>query len=186
MCWYVPPEHWSGLILFVDQLPLGRDMCPQELVDAARDGLSEDGRIVEQQPDILIVVEEGGLDEDGGHIGTPQDAEVVALFDAAVIIAVIDGLQAGDELVLDAGRECSGFARDLVAVSLGSSSAARIDVDADEEIRRPAIGGVDDTGPAGRFAAKVMALQQLHHRIRIRSFDRHRRAPAARARAARR
>jgi hypothetical protein len=56
----------------------------------------------------------------------------VALLDAAVIIAVVDGLQAGDELVLDAGRECPGFARDLVAVGLGASSAARVDVDAEE------------------------------------------------------
>ena len=110
----------------------------------------------------VVAVDEAGLDENGRHGGAAQDAEVVALLDAAVVIAVVNALQTGDELVLDAGRECSGFARDLVAVSLGSSSAARIDVDADEEIRRPAIGGVDDTGPAGRFAAKVMALQQLH------------------------
>lgn len=44
---YISPEHWSGLILFVDQLSLGRDMCPEELVDAARDGLAKDGGVVE-------------------------------------------------------------------------------------------------------------------------------------------
>ena len=110
----------------------------------------------------IVAVDEASLDKDGRHISLAQDTEVVALLDAAVVIAVVNALQTGDELVLDAGRECSGFARDLVAVGLGASSAARIDVDADEEIRRPAIGGVDDTGPAGRFAAKVMALQQLH------------------------
>lgn len=94
MCRYISPEHWSGLFLFVDQLPFWRDMRPQELVDAARDGLSEDGGIVEQQSDILVVVEEGGLDEDGGHGRAPQHGEVGVDLDAAVgesLVEAADG-----------------------------------------------------------------------------------------------
>ena len=91
---YISPEHRGGLILFVDQLPLGRDMCPEELVDAACDGLSEDGGVVNQQPDILVVVEEGGLDEDGGHGRAPQHGEVGIDLDAAVgegLVETADG-----------------------------------------------------------------------------------------------
>lgn len=102
---YIPPEHWSGLILFVDQLPLGRDMCPEELVDATRDGLAEDGGVVEQQPDVLIVVEEGGLDEDGGHGGAPQHGEVGADLDAAVGEALVEAADGPVQGLLHDGRE---------------------------------------------------------------------------------
>ena len=115
----------------------------------------------------IIAVDEAGLDEDGGHIGTPQDAEVVALFDAAVIIAVVDGLQAGDELVLDAGGERPRLTGDVVAVGLRAAAAARVDVDADEEVCGPAVGGIDDTGPARRLAAQVLALQEFHGAARL-------------------
>lgn len=105
LCWYVPPEHWSGLILFVDQLPLGRDMCPQELVDAARDGLTEDGGVVEQQPDILIVVEEGGLDEDGGHGRAPQHGKVGIDLDTAVGESLVEAADGPVQRLLHDGRE---------------------------------------------------------------------------------
>lgn len=115
----------------------------------------------------IIAVDEAGLDEDGGHVGTPQDAEVVALLDAAVIITVVNGLQAGDELALDAGSERPRLARDVVAVSLRAAAAARVDVDADEEVGGPTVGGIHDTGPARRLAAQVLALQELHLAARL-------------------
>lgn len=102
---YVPPEHRGGLILLVDQLPLGRDMCAQELVDAACDGLSEDGGVVEQQPDILIVVEKGGLDEDGGHGGAPQHGEVGVDLDAAVGEGLVEAADGAVHGRLHDGRE---------------------------------------------------------------------------------
>lgn len=80
-------------------------MCSEELVDAARDGLAEDGGVVEQQPDILVVVEEGGLDEDSGHGGAPQHGEVGVDLDAAVGEALVE---AADSVVhgrLHDGRE---------------------------------------------------------------------------------
>lgn len=94
MCRYISPEHRGGLFFLVDQLSLGCDVCPQELVDAARDGLPEDGGIVNQQPDILLVVEEGGLDEDGGHGRAPQHGEVGIDLDTAVgerLVETADG-----------------------------------------------------------------------------------------------
>ena len=97
----------------------------------------------------VIAVDKAGLNEDGGHGGLAQDTEVVALLDAAVVIAAVDALQAGDELVLDAGREHPGFARNLVAVGLGAATAARVDMDTDEKVRGPAVGGINDAGPAG-------------------------------------
>ena len=105
MRWYVPPEHRSGLFLFVDQLPLGCDMCPQELVDGARDGLSENGGVVEQQPDILIVVEEGSLNEDGGHGRAPQHSEVGVDLDAAVGEGLVEAADGAVHRRLHDGRE---------------------------------------------------------------------------------
>lgn len=105
MCRYISPEHWSGLFLFVDQLPLGRDMCPEELIDATRDGLPEDGGVVEQQPDILIVVEKGGLDEDGGHGGAPQHGEVGVDLDAAVGERLVEAADGAVHRLLHDGRE---------------------------------------------------------------------------------
>lgn len=102
---YIPPEHWSGLFLFVDQLPLGRDMCPEELVDATCDGLAKDGGVVEQQPDILIVVEEGGLDEDGGHGRAPQHGEVGVDLDAAVGEGLVETADGPVQGLLHDGRE---------------------------------------------------------------------------------
>ncbi len=80
-------------------------MCPEELVDATRDGLAEDGGVVEQQPDILIVVEEGGLDEDGGHGGAPQHGEVGVDFDAAVGEALVEAADGPVHRLLHDGRE---------------------------------------------------------------------------------
>lgn len=80
-------------------------MCSQELIDATRDGLAEDGGVVEQQPDILIVVEEGGLDEDGGHGGAPQDGEVGIDLDAAVGEALVEAADSAVHGRLHDGRE---------------------------------------------------------------------------------
>lgn len=102
---YISPEHRSGLILFVDQLPFGRDMCSEELVNAARDGLAKDGGVLEQQPDILIVVEEGGLDEDGGHGRAPQHGEVGVDLDAAVGESLVEAADSAVQGLLHDGRE---------------------------------------------------------------------------------
>ncbi len=80
-------------------------MCPQELVDAARDSLSEDGGVVEQQLDILLVVEEGGLDEDGGHGRAPQHSEVGVDLDAAVGERLVEAADGPVQGLLHDGRE---------------------------------------------------------------------------------
>ena len=80
-------------------------MCPEELVDATRDGLAEDGGIVEQQLDVLIVVEEGGLDEDGGHGGAPQHGEVGVDLDAAVGERLVEATDGPVHRLLHDGRK---------------------------------------------------------------------------------
>lgn len=80
-------------------------MCPEELVDATRDGLAEDGGVVEQQPDVLIVVEEGGLNEDSGHGGAPQDGEVGIDLDAAVGEALVEAADSAVHRLLHDGRK---------------------------------------------------------------------------------
>lgn len=80
-------------------------MCPEELVDATRDSLAEDGGIVEQQPDIFIVVKESGLDEDGGHGGAAQYGEVGVDLDAAVGEALVEAADSAVHGRLHDGRE---------------------------------------------------------------------------------
>lgn len=158
---YISPEHWSGLILFVDQLPLGRDMCPQKLIDATRDGLAEDGRIVEQQPDILIVVEEGGLDEDGGHGGAPQHGEVGVDLDAAVGESLVEAADGPVQGLLHDGREAMAPRALAECIRLAAAAAAGIGVDREEDIGRPVVGERCDIRVGGRLAAQVVALHRL-------------------------
>lgn len=80
-------------------------MCPEELVDATRDGLPEDGGGVEQQSDILVVVEEGSLDEDGGHGRAPQHSEVGVDLDAAVGERLVEAADGPVQGLLHDGRE---------------------------------------------------------------------------------
>lgn len=80
-------------------------MCPEEPIDTTRDGLSEDGGVVEQQPDVLVVVEEGGLDEDGGHGSAPQDGEVGIDLDAAVRETLVETTDSPVHRLLHDGRE---------------------------------------------------------------------------------
>lgn len=80
-------------------------MCSEELVNAARDGLAKDGGVLEQQPDILIVVEEGGLDEDGGHGRAPQHGEVGVDLDAAVGESLVEAADSAVQGLLHDGCE---------------------------------------------------------------------------------
>ena len=80
-------------------------MCSEKLIDATRDGLTEDGGVVKQQPDILIVVEEGGLDEDSGHGGAPQHGEVGVDLDAAVGEGLVETADGPVQGLLHDGRE---------------------------------------------------------------------------------
>ena len=105
MRWNVPPEHRRGLRILVDQVPFGCDMCSEELIDATRDGLAKDGGVVNQQPDILIVVEESGLDEDGGHGGAAQYGEVGVDLDAAVGERLVEAADGPVQGLLHDGRE---------------------------------------------------------------------------------
>lgn len=158
---YIPPEHWSRLILFVDQLPFGRDMCPEELVDAARDGLAKDGGIVEQQSDILVVVEEGGLDEDGGHGRAPQHGEVGVDLDAAVGEALVEAADGPVQGLLHDGREAMAPRALAECIRLAAAAAAGIGVDREEDIGRPVVGERCDIRVGGCLAAQVVALHRL-------------------------
>lgn len=49
-----------------------------ELIRAIGDAVAKDGGKALQQADVVILVEEGGLDEDGGHGRAAQDGELGA------------------------------------------------------------------------------------------------------------
>ena len=80
-------------------------MCPEEPIDTTRDGLSEDGGVVEQQPDVLVVVEEGSLDEDGRHRRAPQNREIGIDLDAAVGESLVEAANSAVHGRLHDGRE---------------------------------------------------------------------------------
>lgn len=136
-------------------------MCPEELVDAARDGLAEDGGVVEQQPDILVVVEEGGLDEDGGHGRAPQHGEVGVDLDAAVGEALVEAADSAVHGRLHDGREAVAPRALAECIRLAAAAAAGIGVDREEDIGRPVVGERRDIRVGGRLAAQVVALHRL-------------------------
>ena len=136
-------------------------MCPEKLVDAARDGLSEDGGVVEQQPDILIVVEEGGLDEDGGHGGAPQHGEVGVDLDAAVGEALVEATDCPVHRCLHDGRKAVAPRAFAERVRLAAAAAAGVGVDRDKNIGRPVVGERRDIRVGWRLAAQVVALHRL-------------------------
>lgn len=136
-------------------------MCPEELVDATRDGLAEDGGVVEQQPDILIVVEEGGLDEDGGHGCAPQDSEVGVDLDAAVRECPVDAADGPMQGLLHDGREAMAPRALAERIRLAAAAAAGVGVDREEDIGGPVVGECRDIRVGGRFAAQVVALHRL-------------------------
>lgn len=136
-------------------------MCSEELVDAACDGLSEDGGIVEQQSDILVVVEEGSLDEDGGHGGAPQDGEVGIDLDAAVGEGLVEAADGAVHRLLHDGRESVAPRAFAERIRLAAAAAAGIGVDREEDIGGPVVGERRDIRVGGRFAAQVVALHRL-------------------------
>ena len=106
-------------------------------------------------------VDKAGLDEDGGHGGVAQDTEGGMGFYAAAFVAWVEGGEGFYELVLDGAGELSARSLQVVAVGFCAPAAAGVDVDAEEDIGGPVIGGVHDAGVAGGFAVEVMALQEF-------------------------
>ena len=136
-------------------------MCPEELVDAARDGLAEDGGVVEQQLDILVVVKEGGLDEDGGHGGAPQHGEVGIDLDAAVGESLVEAADGPVQGRLHDGREAVAPGARAERVRLTAAAAAGVGMDREEDIGGPVVGERRDIRVGGRLAAQVVALHRL-------------------------
>ena len=90
-----------------------------------------------------------------------QDAEGGMGLYATVFIACIKRGEACDKLVLDAAGKSAARAAGVVAEGFRAPPAARVDVDADEYIRRPCVGGIHYAGEARGLAVEVVALQEL-------------------------
>ena len=108
---------------------------------------------------VVVLVEEGGLDEDGGHGRAAQDGEVGAQLDAAVREGLVDAADVAVQGVLHIMGEDIAPRRAVVAVSLAATAAAGIGMDGDEEVGRPVVGHARDIREFGGFAAQVVALQ---------------------------
>ena len=90
-----------------------------------------------------------------------QDAEGGMGFNASVFIACVKGGETFDNLVLDGAGKPAARACRVVAEGFCAPPAARVDVDADEYIRRPCVGGIHYAGEARGLAVEVVALQEL-------------------------
>lgn len=102
---HIPPHQRCWLVFFENEIALRRDVGAQELVDGAGDGVAEDGGVADEQLEVLLRVEEGRLDEDGGHGRAPQHREVGRRLDAAVREALVDAADGAPERLLHRRRE---------------------------------------------------------------------------------
>ena len=84
------------------------------------------------------------------------------LHDATIAVAWVDGLDGSHELILDAVDQPYAFAAKVIAVGFRPAAAARVDVDADKNIRFPRIGRLHDTGIPWAFTGQIMALQETY------------------------
>ena len=91
-----------------------------------------------------------------------QDAKAFVFLYAPVKVALIQGFDGIHQLLLDAGGQPPACAIAPIAVGFRPSAAARVDVDADEYIRKPTVGLPGDTGVGRGFCGQVMALQELY------------------------
>ena len=93
--------------------------------------------MLDQQPSIIIVVDEGGLDQHRGHLRIAQHIKSDTL-DAAIppTIARVDR---ADNLLVDRVGEQPTFSRIRRVISLGAASAARrrIAMDRHEDVGVP-------------------------------------------------
>lgn len=158
---HIPPHQWCWLVLFENEVALRRDVGAQELVDGAGDGVAEDGGVADEQLEVRLRVEEGRLDEDGGHGRAPQHREVGVDLDAAVREALVDAADGAPERLLHRRRERVAPRVRAERVRLAAAAAAGIGVDRDEDIGGPAVGEARDIRVARRLAAQVVALHDL-------------------------
>ena len=158
---HIPPHQRCGLVFFENEVALWRDVGAQELVDGAGDGVAEDGGVADEQLEVLFRVEEGRLDEDGGHGRAPQHREVGRRLDAAVWEALVDAADGAPERLLHRRRERVSPRVRAERIRFAAAAAAGIGVDRDEDIGGPAVGEARDIRVARRLAAQVVALHDL-------------------------
>ena len=120
--------------------------------DAGCDAVCEDVRVVLEQPGVVLVIDEGRFDEDGGHARAAQYGEIRILLDAAVREGRIERADVGDKIFLDADGKPAAGRVNVVAVGFTAASSAGIDMDGEEEIRVPFVGRDDDIGIARGFS----------------------------------
>ena len=109
---------------------------------SASDGACDIVLAVEEHGFVVLVVDEGDLDEGGRCIGVFQHVEA-CFFDTAV-----DGVDGTDELVLDTGGEMFACLRAVVGERLCSAGAlvGGVAMDGDEEVCAPVVGSMADDG----------------------------------------
>ena len=130
---------------------------------AARDGTGEVVLPRHQEFRVLVVVDKGKFDEDGGHVGRTQHNQLGTLLEPPVRRA-----ETVDNLTLDARGELLRLSTIAVDQCLRAvrSAVGSVAVDAHKDVGRPLIGAVTHGAvlPIGVDAlpVEIVALQHTH------------------------
>lgn len=136
----------------------------QEAVQAVRDAVAEDALVVLQEQGVVFFVDESRLDEDGRHARPAQYGEAGCRLDAAIREVRGDVVYRLVELGLHVlgNQETPIGACAVVGLAATSGmAAAGIGMDGDEDVGIPAVRACRDVWLSRRFAAQVVALQDL-------------------------
>lgn len=144
------------------RIVVGVQEVVEEKMCAIGDAVTEDGGILVDELDVLIVVDEACLDKDGGHGRAAQDGELRMDLDAAVREGLVDAADVAVQRVLHVMGQNVAPRSIMVAVSLAAAAAAGVGMDGKEEVGRPVVRKARDIWIGGRFAAQVVALHDFY------------------------
>lgn len=152
----------AEVIGFVIIIPVGFQEVTEEKMGAIGDAVTEDGGILVDELDVLIVVDEARLDKDGGHGRAAQDGKLGVHLDAAVREGLVNAADVAVQRVLHVMGQHVAPRSVMVAVRLAAAPAAGVGMDGDKEVGRPVVRQARDIRIRGRFAAQVVALHDFH------------------------
>ena len=122
----------SEVVGFRIVIVVGVQEVLEEKMGAIGDAVTEDGGILVDELDVLIVVDEACLDKDGGHGRAAQDGERRIDLDAAVREGLVDAADVAVQRVLHVMGQNVAPRSVMVAVRLAAAAAAGVGMDGKE------------------------------------------------------
>lgn len=129
---------------------------------AVGDAVTEDGGIIMDELDVLVVVDKACLDKDGGHGRAAQDGKLGIYLDAAVREGLVNAADVAVQRVLHVMGQNVAPRSVMIAVRLAAAAAAGVGMAGDEEVGRPVVREACDIRICRGFAAQVVALHDFY------------------------